>query len=61
VTSALTEIALTAKVGMLLDEASIPISDEVKARVKFSDWIRFMWRTKANCWRSLRRKMSILR
>ena len=30
VTSALTEIAQTAKVGMLLDEASIPISEEVK-------------------------------
>ena len=30
VTSALTEIARTAKVGMLLDEALIPISEEVK-------------------------------
>src|ERR1700726_4515857 len=30
VTSALTEIAQSAKVGMLLDEASIPISEEVK-------------------------------
>jgi hydrogenase expression/formation protein HypE len=30
VTSALTEIAQTANVGMLLDEASIPISEEVK-------------------------------
>jgi hydrogenase expression/formation protein HypE len=30
VTSALTEIAQAAKVGMLLDEASIPISEEVK-------------------------------
>jgi hydrogenase expression/formation protein HypE len=30
ITSALTEIARTAKVGMLLDEASIPISEEVK-------------------------------
>jgi Hydrogenase maturation factor len=30
VTSALTEIAQTAKVGMLLDEASIPIDEEVK-------------------------------
>ena len=30
VTSALTEIAHTAKVGMLLDEAAIPISEEVK-------------------------------
>jgi hydrogenase expression/formation protein HypE len=30
VTSALTEIARTAKVGMLLDEASIPISEQVK-------------------------------
>jgi hydrogenase expression/formation protein HypE len=30
VTSVLTEIAQTAKVGMLLDEASIPISEEVK-------------------------------
>ena len=30
VTSALTEIAQTAKVGMLLDEASVPISEEVK-------------------------------
>lgn len=30
VTSALTEIAQTAKVGMLLDEGSIPISEEVK-------------------------------
>lgn len=30
VTSALTEIAQTAKVGMLLDEARIPISEEVK-------------------------------
>ncbi len=30
VTSALTEIAQTAKVGMLLDEAKIPISEEVK-------------------------------
>ena len=30
VTSALTEIAQTAKIGMLLDEASIPISEEVK-------------------------------
>ncbi|MGI9115039.1 MAG: hydrogenase expression/formation protein HypE [Chthoniobacterales bacterium] len=30
VTSALTEIAQTAKVGMLLDEAAIPISEEVK-------------------------------
>jgi hydrogenase expression/formation protein HypE len=30
VTSALTEIAQTAKVGMLLDETSIPISEEVK-------------------------------
>jgi hydrogenase expression/formation protein HypE len=30
VTSALTEIAQTAKVGMLLDEASIPIGEEVK-------------------------------
>ena len=30
VTSALTEIAQTAKVGMLLDEAAVPISEEVK-------------------------------
>ncbi len=30
VTSALTEIAQTAKVGMLLDEASIPMDEEVK-------------------------------
>ncbi len=30
ITSALTEIAQAAKVGMLLDEASIPISEEVK-------------------------------
>jgi hydrogenase expression/formation protein HypE len=30
VTSALTEIAQAARVGMLLDEASIPISEEVK-------------------------------
>jgi hydrogenase expression/formation protein HypE len=30
VTSALTEIAQTAKVGMLLDEAAIPIDEEVK-------------------------------
>jgi hydrogenase expression/formation protein HypE len=30
VTSALTEIAQTAKVGMLLNESSIPISEEVK-------------------------------
>ncbi len=30
VTSALTEIAQTANVGMLLDEAAIPISEEVK-------------------------------
>jgi hydrogenase expression/formation protein HypE len=30
VTSALTEIAQTAKVGMLLDEAAIPVSEEVK-------------------------------
>ena len=30
VTSALTEIAQTAKVGILLDEASVPISEEVK-------------------------------
>ncbi len=30
VTSALTEIAQTAKVGMLLEEAAIPISEEVK-------------------------------
>lgn len=30
VTSALTEIAQTAQVGMLLDEAAIPISEEVK-------------------------------
>jgi hydrogenase expression/formation protein HypE len=30
VTSALTEIAQTAKVGMLLDEARIPVSEEVK-------------------------------
>jgi len=30
ITSALTEIAQTAKVGMLLDEASIPIGEEVK-------------------------------
>jgi len=30
VTSALTEIAQTAKVGMLLNEASVPISEEVK-------------------------------
>ena len=30
VTSALTEIAQTAQVGMLLDEARIPISEEVK-------------------------------
>ena len=30
ITSALTEIAQTAKVGMLLDEARIPISEEVK-------------------------------
>ena len=30
VTSALTEIAQTAKVGMLLDEAAIPIKEEVK-------------------------------
>jgi hydrogenase expression/formation protein HypE len=30
VTSALTEIAQTAKIGMLLDEALIPISEEVK-------------------------------
>ena len=29
-TTALTEIAQSAKVGMLLDEASIPISEEVK-------------------------------
>ncbi len=30
ITSALTEIAQTARIGMLLDEASIPISEEVK-------------------------------
>jgi hydrogenase expression/formation protein HypE len=30
VTSALTEIAQTAKVGMLLDEAAVPISEQVK-------------------------------
>jgi hydrogenase expression/formation protein HypE len=30
VTSALTEIAQTAKVGMILDEASIPIDEDVK-------------------------------
>ncbi len=30
ITSALTEIAQSAKIGMLLDEASIPISEEVK-------------------------------
>jgi hydrogenase expression/formation protein HypE len=30
VTSALTEIAQTAKIGMLLNESSIPISEEVK-------------------------------
>ena len=29
-TSALTEIAQTAKIGMLLNESSIPISEEVK-------------------------------
>ena len=50
VTSALTEIAQTAEVGMLLNEAAD--SDQrgsERARAKFSGSIRFMSPTKANC------------
>jgi hydrogenase maturation factor len=61
VTSARTEIAQTAKVGMLLDEASIPISEEVKEPVKFWGLILFTSPMKANCWPLRRRTMSMPR
>jgi hydrogenase expression/formation protein HypE len=51
VTSALTEIAQTARVGIRLDEAQIPVSEEVKGPVKFSGSIPFTSPMKANYWR----------
>ena len=50
ITSALTEIAQTARVGIMLDEALIPISEEVKGACEILGLDLSTLLTKGSCW-----------